>query len=193
MNFYPVNTPIPEKLQTNELLIVPLTPAHVELDYAALMDNKKMLRLWSGSPWPTDNFTLNENLDDLEWHWDEHQKRIAFTYTVLSPTEDTCLGCVYIKSFAEILANNEDWETAVSDYNALVRYWAVKPTLTYRLDKILLDALRQWFASEWAFTGVYWHTPINNQQQIDLFQTNELEELGHIHLPDRGGTHILFK
>jgi len=193
MNFYPINTPIPERLQTDEFLLVPLTPAHLELDYAALMSNKKMLRLWSGSSWPTDKFKLNENLDDLEWHWDEHQKRIAFTFTVLSPTEDTCLGCVYIKSFAEILANNNEWKTTVSDYDALVRFWVAQPTFNYGLDKMLLDALRQWFASDWAFTHVYWHTPINNQQQITLFQANGLEELGHIHLSDRGGEHLIFQ
>ncbi len=193
MNFYPINTPVPERLQTDEFVIVPLTPAHVELDYAALMSSKKMLRLWSGSPWPTDDFTLDENLDDLQWHWDEHQKRIAFTFTVLNPTEDTCLGCVYIKPITEILASNKEWMQAISDHSALVRFWAAQPTLAQELDKTLLQALRQWFATDWVFTEIFWHTPIKNQQQINLFQTSGLQKMGLIPLPNRGGSHILFK
>ena len=201
MNFYPTNSPIPERLQTDNFVLVPLTPDHVYLDYAALMSSKEMLRVWSGSPWPSDDFTLAQNLEDLEWHWAEHKERIAFTFTVLNPTENSCLGCVYIKSMAEVWANNEKWEMGInpvetpsltntataSDYNALVRFWATQPTLAQELDKTLLQTLRHWFASDWAFTDIYWHTPVTNQQQITLFQTNGLQNLGEIHLRDRGG------
>lgn len=204
MSFYPENEPIPGKLQTEDFVIQPLTPAHVELDYAALMSSKEMLRLWSGSPWPSTKFTLAENLGDLEWHWSEHQERIAFTFTVLNPEEDTCLGCIYIKPITEILTDTADWEVepelagksnkiVISDYTALIRFWVVEPMLSQNLDKTLLHNLRQWFSTEWVFTEIYWHTPANNPQQINLFQTNGLQNVGTIQLPNRGGEHILFK
>ena len=203
MNFYPDHALVPENLRTDKFVLMPLTPNHVTLDYAALMSNKEMLRVWSGSPWPSDEFTLAENREDLAWHWDEHQKHIAFTYTVLNPIEDTCLGCVYIKSMTEVFATNEEWKTAVEPieagtepvevYNALVRFWTIQSNSTQNLDKTLLNSLCQWFSAEWAFKDVFWHTPANNTQQITLFQTNDLQNLGQIMLPDRGGKHTLFK
>ncbi len=201
MNFYPDNAPIPESLISKKFVLYPLTPAHVALDYAALMSSKEMLRLWSGSPWPSDEFTLAENQEDLAWHWDEHQKRIAFTFTVLNPTEDRCLGCVYIKSMAEAYAEPVEADTSTGSVtdstgsvtDALVRFWVAQPYLAQNLDKTLLLALRQWFSAEWSFTDIFWHTPANNPQQIALFQTNGLQNLGKIHLPNRGGEHLLFK
>ena len=201
MQFYPDDTPVPEILRTDDFVIRPLTPAHVELDYAALMCSQEMLRLWSGSPWPSDDFTLADNRQDLVWHWDEHQKRIAFTYTVLNLAEDTCLGCVYIKPITDILADDEGWgtactepaEVAVSNQpTALVRFWSAQPYLSQKLDKALLVALQQWFAAEWAFSDVYWHTRTENQQQIALFQANGLQKHSLVQMPGRGDEHFLF-
>lgn len=191
MTFYPENAPVPEKLQTETCIIRPLTPAHVKLDYAALMSNKEMLRLWSGSSWPADDFTLAENLSDLEWHGSEHQERIAFTFTVLNTTEDSCLGCIYIKPFIEILVDTPGWNTdaaSVSPHTALVRLWTIN-----NLDKTLLPFLQQWFSTKWAFSEIYWHTPANHSQQINAFQAVGLQTVGAIQLPNRGGQHILFK
>jgi RimJ/RimL family protein N-acetyltransferase len=200
MTFYPDEASVPERLEISDFVLIPLTPDHVELDYAALMSNKEMLRLWSGSPWPGDDFSLADNLEDLKWHWDEHQKRIAFTFTVLNPKEDACLGCVYIKPITEILADNPEWETSastgsadVSRQSALVRFWVVESAIAHKLDKTLLLTLRQWFDLEWAFPEVYWHTSVKNQQQITLFQNGGLQNVGRIQLPNRGGAHFLFQ
>ncbi len=193
MKFYPENARVPEYLQSDGFVLEPLTPAHVALDYAALMSSKVMLRLWSGSPWPSDDFTLDDNQEDLAWHWQEHQECIAFTFTVLNPAKDTCLGCVYIKSMLELIENNEAWETAVSDYSALVRFWVTQSYLTQELDKTLLQTLDQWFTDSWAFNQLYWHTPVNNRQQIDLFQDNGRQLVDRILLPNRGGYHFLFQ
>ncbi|NHZ71642.1 MAG: hypothetical protein GWP17_00950 [Aquificales bacterium] len=217
MQFYPDDAPVPEILHTADFVIRPLTPAHVELDYAALMGSQEMLRLWSGSSWPSNDFSLADNRKDLAWHWHEHQQRIAFTYTVLNPAEDTCLGCIYIKPITDILADNEEWgtactepfgrlktgsveapvlsnaEVAVSDSpTALIRFWAAQPYLSQKLDKALLITLQQWFAAKWAFSDIYWHTRTENQQQIALFQANGLQKHSLVHMPGRGGEHFLF-
>ena len=193
MRFYPDDAPLPDILRTADFVIRPLTPTHAALDYAALMSSQEMLRLWSGSSWPSDDFTLANNRKDLAWHWREHQKRIAFTYTVLNPAENTCLGCVYIKPVTDILANNVGWETAVSNQpTALVRFWAAQPYLPQKLDKTLLTTLQQWFAAEWVFSEIYWHTHIENQQQIALFQASGLQKHTLAQMPDRGGAHLIF-
>lgn len=193
MPFYTNETPVPEILRTDDFVIRPLTPAHVALDYAALMSSKEMLRLWSGSSWPSDGFTLAENETDLAWHWHEHQNRLAFTFTVLNPSEDVCLGCIYIKPITEILEDNAELETAVSPNSALVRFWVAQPYLSKNLDKTLLLALQHWFATAWAFPEVYWHTPTADTQQIALFQENGLQQQLLIHISTRGGAHFLYK
>ena len=95
MQFYPENTIVPKGLPTEEFHLRPLRVSDAEIDYAAVMKSKSMLRLMSQSGQPQDGFTLEMNRKDLQEHEQEHDEGIAFTYTVLSPTERTCLGCVY--------------------------------------------------------------------------------------------------
>src|SRR5436190_10655528 len=98
MEFYPASAPVPEEKRTDRLLLRPLRATDVELDYDAVMSSAEQLRRWSHSGWPADDFTLEQNRDDLEQHEREHRQREAFTFTVLSLEGGRCLGCVYIKS-----------------------------------------------------------------------------------------------
>lgn len=191
--FYPEPLAVADKLQTAEFILRPLTPAHVHLDYVALMAGKEMLRLWSGSPWPTDDFTLAANREDLRWHDREHRERVAFTYTVLDTAEEICLGCVYVKPLKEAWPGNEhvlaDLDATPTD--ALVRFWVTQPYLRHGLDRRLLDALIAWFTADWAFRRVFFHTRVAHAQQVSLFDA-ALQRLATIVLPDRGGDHYLY-
>ena len=167
MSFYPEDAPVPAELKTAEFVLRPLTTDHVELDHAALMDSKEMLRRWSSSDWPTDDFTVADNRQDLAWHQREHEEGIAFTYTVLDPGESECLGCVYVK------------ETNVpglagSDYTALVRFWVRQSHLANGLDRRLLEALIAWFKEAWAFSHVYFHTNVQDHHQVQLLDASPL-------------------
>src|SRR5437867_3283681 len=95
MEFYPDSAPVPEEMRTRRLFLRPLRATDVELDYDAVMSSAEMLRRWSQSTWPADDFTLSENLDDLQRHEHEHKEREAFTFTILNPEGTRCLGCVY--------------------------------------------------------------------------------------------------
>jgi hypothetical protein len=57
MEFYPASVPVPVEKRTDRLLLRPLLAAHAELDYDAVMCSRVMLRQWSCSPWPPDDFT----------------------------------------------------------------------------------------------------------------------------------------
>lgn len=192
MTFYPEDAPVPELWATEKVVLRPLSPQDAALDHAALLVSKEMLRLWSGSDWPADDFTVADNVNDLAWHWQEHQERLAFTYTVLNPAETLCLGCVYIKPISDIFADNVEVVTAVSPHSALVRFWITAPYLAQNLDSYLLNRLRQWFASAWRFPEVYWHTRLENSQQVTLFQAAGLKTVAPIFMPERGGKHLLF-
>lgn len=189
MRFYPPNAPVPESLQTSEFTLRPLTPAHVKLDHAALMTSKEMLRLWSGHPeggWPQNDFSAEQNMEDMVWHYDDHLKRIAFTFTVLTPAEDEVLGCIYIVPFEPLMDNNPHLAELITDDCALVRFWAVEPRLADGLDARLLQSMLEWFETEWAFQQIFFHVFTDHIQQIDLFEKNSLTKLTDINIPNRG-------
>ncbi|MBN1138909.1 MAG: N-acetyltransferase [Anaerolineae bacterium] len=172
MSFYPETAPVPAALRTDDFLLQPLGASHVALDYEALMDSKEMLRTWSQSDWPADDFTLADNLADLERHAREHVERQAFTYTVLDPAAKTCLGCVYVKPPPPAL-----WDGAVCgtqvvqgrDHVADVCFWVRRSRLADDLDKRLLAVLRTWFEQAWAFDRVVFHTARQDKRQVTLF------------------------
>ncbi len=191
MSFYPEPLPVPEILKTAVFTLKPLTPAHVHLDYAALMDNIDLLRLWGGHNWPRADFTLADNLQDLEWHNQEHHERIAFTYTVLSPNEDRCLGCVYINPLTRVLPGNETVLAGIPIQTPIVRFWVIESQLADKLDFQLLTSLIAWFKAEWDFSRVLFHTRAANQQQTKLLGS-QLRHLFTLDLPNRGGPNFCY-
>lgn len=93
---------LPEDLPTRwddaELSFVPLTPALLHEDYAAVMRDIPMLRAWSGQDWPTEDFPVDDNLADLQRHDREQRERVALTYSVL--VDGIVQGCIYVHPWA---------------------------------------------------------------------------------------------
>jgi RimJ/RimL family protein N-acetyltransferase len=193
MSFYPPNQPVPARLRTDEFVLRPLTTAHVNLDYAALMVSTEMLRLWSGTSWPTDDFTLEENWEDLAMHDREHQERVAFTYTVLTPDEMECLGCVYITPLTNSVALNPQVLTDIAPDTAVVGFWVKQPRLADHLDERLLAVLRDWLAREWLFSAVYFSARDVNKQQIQLLEAASMKKQYTISVSRRANQFFLYK
>src|SRR3954469_1414754 len=87
----------PEGLRTDEFLLRPIRASDAELDHEAVMESKEFLRRWEQSSWPTDDFTVDANRDDMVKLERRHAAGESFAYTVMSPTETQCLGCVYVQ------------------------------------------------------------------------------------------------
>src|SRR5919199_6814827 len=96
MAWYPDEAPVPSELRTEEFLLRPLRASDVELDYDAVIGSRELLLVQSSGRWPAEGFSLADNLADLAEHEREHEARVAFTYTVLTPEAARCLGCIYI-------------------------------------------------------------------------------------------------
>ncbi|MCP3675161.1 MAG: GNAT family N-acetyltransferase, partial [Gammaproteobacteria bacterium] len=99
------NFEIPQEHNQPEFILRRLSIQYLELDYEAVMSSKNHLRqvFAANDDWPSDDMTLENNRQDLLWHDDEFERRSSFTYTVLTPNEKKCLGCVYI--FAPTMDN----------------------------------------------------------------------------------------
>ena len=144
----------------------------MELDYDAVMSSAEMLRRWSQSDWPTDDFTLAQNLDDLQRHEREHIERKAFTFTVLDPPGTQCLGCVYIVPLRpeEILLCKD------AAYAADVGFWVRTSELINALDQHLAATVRDWFQAEWAFDCIVFTVSQQDTHQAALLEAAGLEQ-----------------
>ncbi len=191
--FFPSDQPIPSGPETLRIVLEPLTPAHAALDYDAVMESRRQLRLWSGSSWPADDFTLEDNLKDLQFHWREQQERTAFTYTVLDRARETCLGCVYIRPLSELVPGNPAKLQAVAANDAMARFWVRSSRLDGDLERHLLDTLISWLGSEWPFAHVFFHTPEENSAQQRLFTAALMQHSLTLLMVDRGGLHRFYE
>jgi RimJ/RimL family protein N-acetyltransferase len=179
---------VPEENRTDRLLLRPLQTTDVELDYDAVMSSAEQLRRWSQSIWPADDFTLAQNLADLERHEREHNERKAFTYTVLNPQATKCLGCVYI----EALWPEAEQLCPEAESAAVVSFWVCTSEWPNDLNRHLLDTLQEWFKNDWAFDCVLFGTSPQDARQPALFADSGLEQRLAFPLPN-GGLYLVFR
>jgi len=166
MQFYPAGAVVPDEHRTPLLLLRPLRAADVELDYDAVMSSAEQLRLWSQTDWPADDFTLAQNLDDLERHEREHLERKAFTFTVLDPAGTRCLGCVYISPVKPEAASLCEGVA----YAGAIGFWIRTSELACDLDRHLLATLREWIETEWAFERIVFTIGSKDSRQARLLE-----------------------
>ena len=160
MTFYPDDALVPTELRTDEFLLRPLLATDVELDYEAVMATQEELRRTSGGRWPRPDFTLAENLADLQGHEEDFRARRGFTYTVMDPTETRCLGCVYAYP-----PEGEAGGDAARDGEAVVWFWVRPDGIAADLDRRLLAALAPWLRDNFAFARVRYRAPADDERR----------------------------
>jgi hypothetical protein len=180
LEFYPAALPVPDGVRTARLTLRPLRATDVKLDYEAVMSSAEMLRSWSQSDWPAGDFTLAQNLADLQRHELQHAERTAFAFTVLDPAGARCLGCVYIEPpWPEAHALCAGARAA-----AEVAFWVRTPGPAGGLDRHLLDVLIEWFEEEWAFDCLLFRAGPQDEQRAALLAAAGLRECPGITWPD---------
>lgn len=175
MGFYKGH--IPPNHKTDRFIFKPLTPEYTQLDYEALMASKSVLRAWSGSPWPSDDFTLEDNRDDLQGHADEFESGEGYAYTILNADKTRVEGCFYTNSFVEILERfgvDPSNQFNVNPEDALVRFWIRQDRLADESD--LLDIIIKWLKADWEFPNIYFATNTKNDRQAKLFEEADMEK-----------------
>jgi hypothetical protein len=178
MSFGPDHRTVPESLRTDEFLVRPLRETDAELDYEAVMESRIHLRRSSLSSWPSDDFTIDQNRQDLAQHEKEHTERTAFTYTVMNPDEAVCLGCVYVTPLPAHLLQvgaPDDLVEAAAWEEAVAYFWVRASRLAGGLEGRLFRALRGWFEHNWAFQRVLYLTHTEDPRQVNLFREAGLE------------------
>lgn len=196
MTFADPDVAVPAGLRTEEFFLRPIAASDAAIDHAAVMETREELRLWEQSTWPADDFTVEANREDLEGLERRHVEHHAFTYTVLSPDGDKCLGCVYIfPTTAAFLAKStvtpvgrEVWD----DVDAVVYFWARRSMMQAGMDGRLLTALRRWFDTEWAFERIVYVTNEQFEQQVSLLSSTDLTLQFELREPGKAGKYLVF-
>ncbi len=84
--------------------------------------------------------TLEEDLIDLGWYKREFTLRYSFAYTVMSPDEPLCLGCVYINPCRK------------TGYDVVVSMRVRTSELANNLDSELYSCIKTWINEVWPFS-----------------------------------------
>jgi hypothetical protein len=142
--FVPDDFVPPTSLVTDRFRLEPLGPQHNEADLAAWTSSIEHIRSTPGYPdgrWPPRNgMALEENLSDLRRHADDFMRGAGFTFTVLDPTDNDVIGCVYLYPAA-----SKEWDVTVQSWVRADRS---------DLDLPLADAVASWLAREWPWQRV---------------------------------------
>jgi hypothetical protein len=188
--------PVPVGLRTDEFVLRPITADDAERDYAALMETREQLRLWEQSSWPADDFTVDDNRQDLFGLEQRHAEHRAFTYTVVDPDDTEALGCVYVfprsATFLTRATVTPVADARWADVDAVVYFWARRSRMDAGMDERLLTALRAWFRDEWKTEHTVFVTNEQFTQQAGLIARSGLTLQFHLVEPGKPGTYWVF-
>jgi len=187
---------LPVRLVTEEFVLRPIVAADVELDYAAVMESKEYLRPWEQTGWPADDFTLEDDREDVEMLERRHDARQAFTWTMMNPDETECWGCVYLmppdaRSYREsriVPIGDARWE----DYGGLVNFWVRTSRLDSGVDERLLSAVRSWLAEHARLGRLLYVTNEQVTQQVRLIERTGLRLRFRIDKPTQSGAYLAY-
>jgi hypothetical protein len=78
-------------------IVRPLVPTDVALDHDAVMASREFLYHWEQDPpYPPVDFSVDDNLVDLQKMDEAHRNGSRYTYTVMNTAESEVLGCIYL-------------------------------------------------------------------------------------------------
>jgi hypothetical protein len=144
LQFVPESFKVPDSLVTQNLFVRPLRVSDAELDYKAVMSSINHIRGVFGpdDEWPQETLTLQDDINALTNHEREHERRIAYTYTVMNHSQDKCLGCIYILPIHS------------KQYDAQVFFWVTKDAYDLGYENELYAEIQNWLKSSWSFKNV---------------------------------------
>ena len=175
MKKFSLPEPIPSELNQNQFQFEVLHPKHVALDYQALMKSKDFLRRWSNGAWPEDQFKVEDNLIDLEWHFEEFKEKTAFTYTILNHDKTLCLGCIYIRPVTSIQSLSPEEQAKLEPFHFFISYWVITDIRNAHLEDQIFNTLLHWLQTTWQFQSVLFASNSQIPEQNEIYRHNQME------------------
>ena len=132
-----------------------IVPSDVALDYDAVMSSREFLLHWEQDPpYPPEDFSVEDNLKDLEKMDTAHRVGARYTYTVMNADETQALGCIYLlpnddRMYLTAEVTTHDG-TDLSSVDATVSFWVRPSTWADGFERVVLDAVLGWLREDWS-------------------------------------------
>jgi RimJ/RimL family protein N-acetyltransferase len=156
----------------------PLVPSDVVLDHEAVMSSREFLYHWEQEPpYPPEDFSVEDNLEDLEQMDGEHRNGTRYTYTVMNLDETQVLGCIYLlpnddRMYVTAEVTSHDG-TDLTSVDATVAFWVRVSTWEAGFERALLEAVLDWLRDDWSLE----RPEIGTNEKLD-HQIAAIESLG---------------
>lgn len=153
MTLNPNQLSVPEILITPAFVVRRQRPEDNLPDYEAVMDSKEVLREWSDSPWPEDDFTLEQNAEDLAGHIEDHAQNLDYGFSIFEPDYSRLLGSLYLNPMEPLLESYPtDTQTLakLQAFDLRVEYW-LRRGITVELEKQFVNEVLAWLERDWWF------------------------------------------
>jgi hypothetical protein len=180
----------PEELRTPDLWLRRQRTEDAEADYEAVMASREALRVWSDSTWPEDDFTLDQNLADLQGHIEDALAGRAYGFTIWDRAGRRVLGSVYLEPVAPFLdayLHDDAVRAAIDGCDVRVEYW-LRTDTPLELERQLVGALRAWLRDVWAFSRPCWGSRRGMTERRTLLESLGLSELAMLRA--KAGDHV---
>lgn len=147
---------VPTGLRHERFVMTPLTTDTAALDYACYMASPDVIRTHSDGRWPLEGFSFSDDLELVAQHEDDHVRRNAFTFVLLTASGTEALGCVYLNPLREYLSRAEAPSHLVDQTppdTAMVTFWLRQDQQDTGLAEVVVEAVNDWILDEWPLAG----------------------------------------
>ena len=144
--FVPDAFSVPQRVEAEGFVLVPLGPAVLEVDFEAYMGSIDHLQrtFTHSQDWPRAGLTVEDAVADMAQEAALFDSRRAFAYAVLTPDGTRERGCIYLRPSLK------------AGYDAVVRLWVTQGEFEAGFDGALERWARRWVADQWPFRAVAW-------------------------------------
>ena len=144
---------------------VTIFPTNIEFaasDFDAVMASKEELRLWSDSDWPEDDFTVEVNKEDLQYHVEDNEEHCAYGFMLYDASKTTCYGSLYVNPINRDSFKNTKSE--MEQFDARIDCW-IRTDLEESLKIAIVKELTNWLNSKWPIQWGFTARPTLPQYQ----------------------------
>jgi hypothetical protein len=151
MHLTPAGFIPPKEMKSSSFQLQVLSPKYATQDFEAVLASAAEIRNVFGpaNDWPGDSLSFPANLADLARHETEFHEHKAFAYSMLDPSGQRYLGCVYIKPIKSKLEN----DLRKAQFQAQVFFWLSSLQREVTVEEALAE-LKNWLAQCWPFRRV---------------------------------------
>ena len=153
MKLNPERNPVPITLVTPSFRLHRQRPGDNLKDYGAVMASKALLRTWSDSSWPEDDFSLQHNAEDLAGHIEDFGRDLAYGFSLFTADESRLIGSLYLDPVAPFIddyAVDEVTAARLSEFDVRLEYW-LRRGMGHAFEETFVRAVLAWLENTWWF------------------------------------------